>query len=106
MFISPRYQLKEFDKMHDTCEVCGLKYDIEPGYYTGAYYVSYAFTVAIFVVSGFSLYFLFNDPDIMVYVFTTLILILLLLPMLFGYSRMIYLHLFGGIVPLNTGNNC
>jgi uncharacterized protein (DUF983 family) len=31
--------------MHDTCPVCGLKFNREQGYYIGAMYVSYALSI-------------------------------------------------------------
>jgi len=83
--------------MYENCPECGLKYDIEPGFYTGAMYISYAFSVAILIISGFVLYFFFNDPSIFVYVITTLSIVLILFPTLYRYARVVYLHLFGGI---------
>ena len=97
MFVSAKYDLKKFDKMHKNCAHCGLNFELEPGYYTGAMYVSYAFSVAIFVIVGFSLFIFFNDPEIYVYVLTILMAIVILFPLLFRYSRVIYLHVFGGV---------
>lgn len=97
MFPASPYQIRRFDRMHANCPVCGLKFDIEPGFYTGAMYVSYAFSVAIFLVTGFILFLFFDDPDLIVYVATTFAIVLLLFPLLYRYSRVIYLHLFGGI---------
>jgi hypothetical protein len=83
--------------MHDNCPNCGLKFDLEPGFYTGAMYVSYAFSVAIFVIIGFLLYFFLGDPEIHVYVITIFLVVILLFPLIYRYSRVIYLHLFGGV---------
>lgn len=38
-------------KMYDACPVCGQKTDIEPGFYIGTAYVSYALTVAFSVAT-------------------------------------------------------
>lgn len=97
MFISSKYDLRNFDKMHTQCTHCGLNFELEPGFYTGAMYVSYAFSVAIFVIVGFSLFIFLNDPEIYVYVLTILLTLVALFPILFRYSRVIYLHLFGGV---------
>lgn len=97
MFTHPKYNIRHFDKMHEQCPECGLNFEVEPGFYTGAMYVSYAFSVAIFIIVGFFLFIFFNDPDIVVYVLSTLLTIIILFPILFRYSRVIYLHLFGGI---------
>ena len=83
--------------MNSTCPHCGQDFEIEPGFYIGAMYVSYAFTVAVLFVVGVFLYFFTGDPPVWVYAVTTLVLIILLYPLIFRYSRIIYLHLFGGI---------
>ena len=83
--------------MNSNCPHCGQNFEIEPGFYIGAMYVSYAFTVAVLFVVGVLLYFFLVDPPVWVYVVTTLVLILILYPFIFRYSRVIYLHLFGGI---------
>lgn len=97
MFISAKYDLKKFDKMYKQCSQCGLDFEVEPGFYTGAMYVSYAFSVAIFVIVGFFIYLFLNDPEIYVYVLSILFTLVVLFPVLFRYSRVIYLHLFGGV---------
>jgi len=83
--------------MHRQCAHCGLNFELEPGYYTGAMYVSYAFSVAIFVIVGLLLFIFFNDPEIHVYVLTILLILVVLFPILFRFSRVIYLHVFGGV---------
>ena len=97
MFKYAKYDIMNFAKMHEQCPDCGLNFELEPGFYTGAMYVSYVFSVAIFIIIGFLLYYFFNDPDIFIYVLATSITIMLLFPALFRYSRVIYLHLFGGV---------
>ena len=43
------YNLKNF--MNDNCPVCKQLFDLEPGFYYGTSYVSYAFTIAITIAS-------------------------------------------------------
>ena len=43
------YSLKHLSEMHNRCPVCNQNYEPEPNFYYGAMYVSYAYTVAIFV---------------------------------------------------------
>ena len=97
LFTDKPYKLLKFDRMHKTCPVCGLMYEIEPGFFTGAMYVSYAFSVAILVVVGFILYFFFGDPDISIYILVIFSIIVALFPLLFRYSRVLYIHWFGGV---------
>ncbi|MCW5906419.1 MAG: DUF983 domain-containing protein [Chitinophagales bacterium] len=40
---SPFYKLKLYD-MHESCPVCGLKYEREVGFWWGAMYVAYTFS--------------------------------------------------------------
>ncbi len=43
------YDFKYIFDMHEKCPVCGQTYNPEPNFYYGSMYVSYAYTVAIFV---------------------------------------------------------
>ena len=89
---------KWFDReMHEKCSVCDQTFEPEPGFYYGAMFVSYAFSVAITFSSIFVLYVFFGDPDFWVYLAVITGAVLLLWPLMFRYSRSIFLHLFGGI---------
>lgn len=41
------YKLGKFNRVRETCPKCGLKYRIEPSFYYGSMYVSYAVGVAV-----------------------------------------------------------
>lgn len=58
-------------------------------------YISYAFSVALFVVVGFSTYFAFNDPEPWVYMAVIVPLVLVLAPINLRYSKSLFIHLFG-----------
>lgn len=45
-FLSHPYDLKHAGDLHEACPRCGGRYSIEPGFYYGAMYVSYALGVA------------------------------------------------------------
>ncbi|WP_420319221.1 DUF983 domain-containing protein [Ekhidna sp.] len=79
--------------MHANCPNCNLRYEKEPGNFYGAMYVSYGFSTAIFLVTAFVLYHFFNDPGLNVYLITILIVALILFPLNFRYSRVIFLYL-------------
>jgi uncharacterized protein (DUF983 family) len=96
IFKSSATSLSKFHQMHENCPVCGLKYEREPGFFVGAMYVNYAFSVAIIITVGVSLT-IFNIYNLYIFMFTVIGIILLLLPFLFRYSRILYLHLFGGV---------
>ena len=87
----------KFTSTHKNCPHCGLQYEREPGFFFGAMYVSYALTMSVLLGTAFILYNFFGDPELTVYIITVPIVVLLLLPVIFRYSRTIYLHSFGGV---------
>ena len=48
--------------MHQDCPHCGFHFEIEPGFFWGAMYISYAFSVAVSVALGFSLIWFLTIP--------------------------------------------
>ncbi|UOQ52696.1 DUF983 domain-containing protein [Hymenobacter cellulosivorans] len=96
LFTSPALSIK-FSHMHEHCPVCGQAFEPEPGFYWGSMYVSYAFSVAIFTISGVLCYYLLGDPAVWVYVLTVAVASIALMPLVFRYSRAIMLYLFGGV---------
>ncbi|MBC6990383.1 DUF983 domain-containing protein [Hymenobacter jejuensis] len=83
--------------MPEACPVCGQRYEPEPGFYWGAMYVSFAFSVAIFAISGVLLYYLAGDPAVWVYVLTVAVASVVTMPLAFRYSRALMLYWFGGV---------
>lgn len=96
IFKYPAWHITSFSKMHSHCPVCGTQYEREPGFFFGAMYISYAFSVAIFIAVGLFLSF-FGDFRLEVYLLVVVGVVVLLLPPVFRYSRILFLHLFGGI---------
>ncbi|UII25647.1 DUF983 domain-containing protein [Fulvivirga maritima] len=96
MFKYSAYNLSKFTEMHEECEHCHLRFEREPGFFIGAMYISYAFSVALFTTVGVALSVL-GDFSLLTYVLTTTASVIILLPVLFRYSRIIYLHAFGGV---------
>lgn len=86
-----------FIETNKACPHCQLIFEREPGFFFGAMYVSYALTMAVLLSTAFVLYNLFGDPELWVYIVTVPSIVLLLLPVIFRYSRSLYLHGFGGI---------
>ena len=83
--------------MNESCPVCHQHFEPEPGFYWGAMYISYAFSVALVVIVGIATYVLGHDPDTWVYVTAVAVSTVLLIPVSFRYSRTVMLHLFAGI---------
>lgn len=96
MFKTGAYNLTQFHKMYDNCTNCGLKFEVEPGFFVGAMYVNYAFTIAIMVAVSITLN-VFDSYNLQNFLIGIVGSIILLLPVLFRYSRILFLHLFGGV---------
>lgn len=97
MYRTPLFQKWYDRKMNDACDVCTQSFEPEPGFYFGAMFVSYGFSVSITFVVIFILYNFFNDPEMWIYVIALLTVIGLIWPVMYRYSRAIFLHVFGGI---------
>lgn len=97
IFVHKAFHLSKFTETYEQCPHCGLHYEVEPGFFIGAMYVSYAMSVALFVTIVVALYNFFGDPSIPVYLTCIIGITFLLLPGIFRYSRVIYLHAFGGV---------
>ncbi len=90
------YNLLKFSKMNDRCQTCDVRLEPEPGFYQGAMYVSYGFSVIGLIIIGLLLYYTI-DPTQWVYITSIIMVMTLLAPLNFRYSRILYLYLFGGI---------
>ena len=97
MFKAGVLEVHKLNQTHEKCSHCGLLYEMEPGFWFGAMYVSYAFSVGILLANVFVLYNLFDDPETWVYITSVLVSSLLLYPFNFRYSRIIFLYVFGGV---------
>ncbi|RYD82777.1 MAG: DUF983 domain-containing protein [Sphingobacteriales bacterium] len=92
----PAYSLK-FTQMYEHCPHCGQKYEIEPGFFYGAMYISYGITVVIGLVVMVGANFLLKDPEIWIYLTLLTLSLLILSPVNFRYSRLFMLYWFGSV---------
>jgi len=97
MFTHKAYQLSNFSDMPERCEVCDLRFEIEPGFFWGAMYISYAITVAISVNLSLLLWWFGGNPSIWTYAAIIGGVIIAVSPLMLRYSRVIMLYLFGSI---------
>lgn len=105
MFEHHPYALRHLASMNETCPNCGLRFELEPGFFYGAMYVSYAVSVAILITTIFILYFIAGDPSLTTYIVSVVIASLVLYPINFRYSRVLFLHVFGGVKYEASKNN-
>lgn len=87
------YKLDKTLKMYERCSVCDTKYKIEPSFFYGAMYVSYAvgiaFAVAAFVIS----FFVFNATPSQAFISIVATLVIFL-PVILRLSRNIWINFF------------
>jgi uncharacterized protein (DUF983 family) len=94
LFTTPNpYQLKALTTMPERCSHCGQPFQLEPSFYYGSMYVSYGYTVAIFVAVFIISHFVFH-LSIWETVAALAAVLLLLSPLLFRLSRSTWIHMF------------
>ncbi len=94
LFIGPWNRLN-FLAINPTCPKCGADFVREPGFYTGAMYVNYAFNIVQLLVVGLFTWLVFNPDSMWVIIGAVLGVTFLTIPFTARASRVIWLHLFG-----------
>jgi uncharacterized protein (DUF983 family) len=92
MFERAPYSIN-FMKMNKNCQHCGLDFIQEPSFYFGAMYFSYAIQVAVFVFVYVALRYSIN-PDTWTYVIWMIAGSLVILPVNYRLSRVMWINLF------------
>ncbi|MEO0059184.1 MAG: hypothetical protein RLZZ312_831 [Bacteroidota bacterium] len=80
-------------KMHEKCGHCGLKYLIEPSFFYGAMYVSYALNVVVGIAT-FLISFVWLKSTITHSLFTIFGALIFTYPVVMRLSRSIYINIF------------
>ncbi len=92
------WNLKKTLAMKDKCDVCSQPFELEPGFWYGTGYVSYALSIAYmaitlvawWVIIGFSV----DDNRFFVWMAFAVISLIILQPWLMRFSRALYLYFF------------
>lgn len=87
------YNLSKVYKMHENCSHCGLHYKIEPSFFYGAMYVSYAVGVA-FSVAAFIISYVFFNSSLKTAFIAIVITLIALMPISMRVSRNIWINFF------------
>ncbi|MHA6247604.1 DUF983 domain-containing protein [Pontibacter sp. CAU 1760] len=80
--------------MYKYCSCCGQAFEPETGYYYGAMYVSFAFNVAIFLVSFFILHQFVEEVTMAMMMGIVAITVVGFLPVIFRLSRVLWISIF------------
>ena len=87
------YKISKLFDMHERCSNCHTKYKIEPSFFFGAMYVSYAvgiaFAVAAFVIS----YWLFKLSLLSTFI-AIVVTLIVFMPVIIRWSRNIWINFF------------
>ncbi len=89
-------KISKFNVMNKVCPCCGVMLEPEPGFYQGAMYVGYGFTMLVIIAISVILSFL-GEFSQWTYISLVIGVMIIVAPLNYRYSRIFYLYLFGGI---------
>ncbi len=87
------YVLSETLTINDNCSHCNLKYRIEPSFFYGAMYVSYAVGIA-FAVAAFVISYVFFNSSLVTAFIAIVITMIGFMPIIMRLSRNIWINFF------------
>ncbi len=94
MYVDPNpYKISKLFDMHERCSNCGTKYKMEPSFFFGAMYVSYAVGIA-FAVAAFIIAFLLLKLSLLFTFIAIVITLIIFLPVIVRWSRNIWVNFF------------
>jgi uncharacterized protein (DUF983 family) len=97
IFTYPISNITQFNKMNERCPHCNVRLEPEPGFYQGAMYVGYGITIACIVAISLILYVFIRPASEWTYILSIIGFMICIAPLNYRYSRILYLHFFGGI---------
>ncbi|MCE2613120.1 DUF983 domain-containing protein [Flavobacteriaceae bacterium D16] len=87
------YHLGSLFKMHERCSHCNTKYKMEPSFFYGAMYVSYAVGIA-FAVAAFVITFLIIGTSLVSTFIAIVATMVVFMPVIIRLSRNIWINFF------------
>lgn len=87
------YKFGSVLEMHEKCSHCGMKYQMEPSFFYGAMYVSYAVSVA-FGFAAFTVSYGIFDTGLVTSFIAIILTLLLTFPIILRLSRNIWINFF------------
>ena len=97
MFPVSPFSYRKLTVMHSRCQVCDANLIPEPGFYDGAMYISYAFSVALMVTSLVAINVLVAEPKLWMYLTTVVVLTIFFFFFMLRYSKNLYLCWVGNV---------
>jgi|JI10StandDraft_1071094.scaffolds.fasta_scaffold1228533_2 hypothetical protein len=94
------FPLKQLLDMPERCPQCGLKFELQTGFWWGTGYVSYALSVALIailaVLFAVTIGFSWKNNSVAWFVAAMLTMMVVLQPFIMRLSRVLYLYFFVG----------
>ncbi|MGV7107027.1 DUF983 domain-containing protein [Flavobacterium sp. U410] len=87
------YHISKVYKMHETCSHCHTKYQMEPSFFYGAMYVSYALGIA-FSVAAFIISYVFIGTNLKTAFVAIIATLIVFMPVSMRLSRNIWINFF------------
>ena len=87
------YVISQLFKMHERCSHCDTKYKIEPSFFYGSMYVSYAVGIA-FASAAFVIAFLILGASLVNTFIAIVLTLIVFLPVIIRLSRNIWINFF------------
>jgi uncharacterized protein (DUF983 family) len=98
------YKPGKMMEMKRTCPNCGLRYEKESGFFYGAMYISYMINIGLFVIATLTWYLFVEDLiDWRIYIGSYVLLTVVLWPVIYRYSRSIWMMFFFKYDPEKRG---
>lgn len=88
------YNLKSMSETHENCSACKRRLSLEPGFYYGAMYISYALGVAHIVSFLIAQYVLGFEMEFWSFILLVGTALALLTPLYYALSKIIWANLF------------
>jgi len=85
--------LKKFREMNDNCPSCQVKFESEPGFFWGAMYFSYVYSVASFIIIGFFFFTYSDDVNLSWYISSVIAFTLMTSTLSFRLSRLLMMYI-------------
>ncbi|WP_029033183.1 DUF983 domain-containing protein [Salinimicrobium terrae] len=97
------YHISRIFDMHTRCSNCGTRYKMEPSFFFGAMYVSYAVGIA-FATAAFVISYWLLELSLLISFFAIVITLVIFLPIIVRWSRNIWVNFFFTFDPKKTKN--
>lgn len=88
------YKYSTMGRVHENCSKCDLKYNIEPSFFQGSYYVAYALGVALLIAVSVIKLIFFPKAGPLDLLISIIVSLILLSPLLYALSKIIWINVF------------